>query len=241
MAINNMLNTATVPVPVAKGGQGNASLTAYAPICGGTTTTGAVQSIASVGAAKQVLTSNGAGMLPTMQAQDFVLLGSDSISSSTASVEFTDLSADYFAYKFIIQNAKPVTDGVNLSIRLSTDNGATFISSASAYTYRTTLYTTAYADSSASSTFMSFTLNSGNDATLGFTQAEIILLNPMRAATYTTFVGTLGYTNSTSSTWVNAIACGYRANAEANNAIQFLYNSGNISAMQIRMYGIKNA
>jgi len=54
-------------LPVAGGGTGVATLTAYAPIFGGTTTTGAVQS-GGVGTAGQVLTSNGAGALPTFQA-----------------------------------------------------------------------------------------------------------------------------------------------------------------------------
>lgn len=53
---------------VAHGGTGVTSLTAYAVICGGTTSTGIVQSIASVGNSGQVLTSNGAGALPTFQA-----------------------------------------------------------------------------------------------------------------------------------------------------------------------------
>ena len=55
-------------LPVIAGGTGDAALTAYAVLCGGTTTTGAVQSIASVGTATHVLTSNGAGALPTFQA-----------------------------------------------------------------------------------------------------------------------------------------------------------------------------
>lgn len=54
-------------VVVADGGTGVSSLTAYAVICGGTTSTGAVQSIAGVGTSGQVLTSNGAGALPTFQ------------------------------------------------------------------------------------------------------------------------------------------------------------------------------
>ena len=52
---------------VASGGTGRSSQTAFAVICGGTTTTSAQQSIASVGTAGQVLTSNGAGALPTFQ------------------------------------------------------------------------------------------------------------------------------------------------------------------------------
>jgi hypothetical protein len=55
-------------IAVANGGTGDASLTAYALLCGGATTTGAIQSIASVGTSGQVLTSNGASALPTFQA-----------------------------------------------------------------------------------------------------------------------------------------------------------------------------
>lgn len=55
-------------VPVSKGGTGATSTTAYAVQCGGTTSTGAFQSVASVGTSGQVLTSNGAGALPSFQA-----------------------------------------------------------------------------------------------------------------------------------------------------------------------------
>jgi len=54
-------------LPVAAGGTGATSQTAYAVLCGGTTSTGAFQSVASVGTTGQVLTSNGAGALPTFQ------------------------------------------------------------------------------------------------------------------------------------------------------------------------------
>jgi hypothetical protein len=57
----------TGTLPVANGGTGRTTNTAYAVICGGTTTGGTEQSIASVGTAGQVLTSNGAGALPTFQ------------------------------------------------------------------------------------------------------------------------------------------------------------------------------
>jgi hypothetical protein len=53
---------------VANGGTGVTSTTAYAVLCGGTTGTGALQSIAGVGTSGQVLTSNGAGALPTFAA-----------------------------------------------------------------------------------------------------------------------------------------------------------------------------
>ena len=51
---------------VAGGGTGVTSNTAYAVLCGGTTSTNPIQSIASVGLAGQCLTSGGASALPTM-------------------------------------------------------------------------------------------------------------------------------------------------------------------------------
>jgi len=59
--------TGITDITVADGGTGRSSHTAYAVICGGTTTTAAQQSVASVGTSGQVLTSNGAGTLPTFQ------------------------------------------------------------------------------------------------------------------------------------------------------------------------------
>ncbi len=57
----------STPVSVALGGTGAAAVTAYAVLCGGATNTAPLQSIASVGTAGQVLTSNGAGELPIFQ------------------------------------------------------------------------------------------------------------------------------------------------------------------------------
>ena len=60
------LATGTV-IPVANGGTGASSQTAYAVLTGGTTSTGAYQSVVSVGTSGQILTSNGAGALPSFQ------------------------------------------------------------------------------------------------------------------------------------------------------------------------------
>ena len=63
----NSPNNLSNPISVPQGGTGDASLTAYAVLCGGTTSTTAIQPVASVGTSGQVLTSNGAGALPTFQ------------------------------------------------------------------------------------------------------------------------------------------------------------------------------
>lgn len=59
-------NGDTITVPY--GGTGNTTFTAYSVICAGATATGAFQNVSGVGTSGQVLTSNGAGALPTWQA-----------------------------------------------------------------------------------------------------------------------------------------------------------------------------
>lgn len=56
------------PIQVEDGGTGRTSLVAYTLLAGGTTTTDPIQQVASTGTVGQVLTSNGAGALPTFQA-----------------------------------------------------------------------------------------------------------------------------------------------------------------------------
>lgn len=55
------------PVPVKQGGSGLATLTAYALMAAGTTSTSNMQQVSGLGTAGQMLTSNGAGVLPTWQ------------------------------------------------------------------------------------------------------------------------------------------------------------------------------
>ncbi len=60
------IRSGTVTVP--QGGTGLTTLTAYAVLAGGTTSTGNLQQVSGLGTSGQVLTSNGAGALPTFQA-----------------------------------------------------------------------------------------------------------------------------------------------------------------------------
>ena len=62
----NLANGVTGSLPVANGGTGLATTTAYGVLTGGTTSTGNLQSVA-VGIAGAQLTSNGAGAMPSMK------------------------------------------------------------------------------------------------------------------------------------------------------------------------------
>lgn len=76
----SILNTLTLPVSVANGGTGVASLTTYAVLLGGTTATGAVQD-AGTGSSGQVLTSQGPGVKPIWSAAG---TGSGTVNTGTA-------------------------------------------------------------------------------------------------------------------------------------------------------------
>jgi len=130
---NNAINT-TKPIPVLFGGTGASSLTAYGPICGGTTTTGAVQSISS-GTANQILTSNGASALPSFQAApstgSLVKLATVTNSGATGNLDFISLiSATYSGYFIDVSTSSGAStySGI-IAVLLSTDNGSTWLSS----------------------------------------------------------------------------------------------------------------
>ncbi len=73
-------NLSFATLPVAGGGSGNTTFTAYSVICAGTTATGAFQNVSGLGSSGQVLTSNGPGLLPTWQ----TLAGTGTVNSGTS-------------------------------------------------------------------------------------------------------------------------------------------------------------
>jgi hypothetical protein len=67
-SVIDLTSEVTGTLPETNGGTGIATTTAYSVVFSGTTATGAFQATAGPGTATHVLTSNGAGALPTFQA-----------------------------------------------------------------------------------------------------------------------------------------------------------------------------
>lgn len=119
-------------ITVPEGGTGDSSLTAYTPLCGGTTSTGNVQSISSLGSSGNVLLSNGAGALPTFQS---VSSGGTVVQSSALSANPSDGSTYAFQPGFLLTStwsgtstalqriSMPVTGTVKQSIGAFTVGG----------------------------------------------------------------------------------------------------------------------
>ena len=128
MTTNNA-NDMTNPISVNTGGTGDASFTAYAVVCGGTTTTAPLQSVSGVGTSGQVLTSNDAGMLPTFQSPavgTVVFLHTTvAVAASDARIT-TGFSATYKNYLLMWDSLAVGTDTDNVYVEVSTNGGGTW-------------------------------------------------------------------------------------------------------------------
>lgn len=226
----------------ANGGTGRSSHTEYAVICGGTTTTAAQQSIASVGTAGQLLTSNGAGALPTFQdaagGGDVVLLGSGTVSAAaTLDIALTGFSA-YRAFKILANSFRPATDGARLWLRTSTDGGSSFSAGASDYAYGTyydipELDQGAEGDQTLSQIVM--TEDVGNVAAEAC-QVEIMIYDPFNAAVHTKarFESMCRRTNGG---FAMTRGAGQRNAAEDVDAVRLMFSAGNITSGTWALYG----
>ena len=85
----SLTSNVTGTLPVANGGTGRTTHTAYAVICGGTSSPAPQQSVASAGTVGQVLTSNGTSALPSFQ----TLVSGDVTSISFGSTGLTPSTA----------------------------------------------------------------------------------------------------------------------------------------------------
>lgn len=237
--------TLSIPVIVPQGGTGLTSLTAFAVLCGGTSGTNPVQPIASVGTSGQVLTSNGPGVLPTMQtpsAGGFSLLATLTANNSATLQDTTHITASFNVYMFVAENIIPVTNNTILKMRITENGGSTF---------PTTNYvaTDTGINAVGSSIFNTntdgFLLNDtngggGNLGTLSNTSllglcGTYYLVNPNSAANKYWYG--VSYWNS-AGTIINAQVGGaYTNDANVVNGVQFLMSSGNISSGKIRIYG----
>lgn len=119
------------PIEVENGGTGVQSLVAYTPLLGGTTSTGDVQSVASLGNAGDVLVSGGAGVVPSFQpaisAGALVQIGSTQTASASATISFTSgINTTYDTYLIVVSNAVP-TVAAGLVMTFSVNGGSSYL------------------------------------------------------------------------------------------------------------------
>lgn len=221
---------------VAGGGTGNTSATAYAIQCGGTTSTGPFQSLASVGTAGQVLTSNGAGALPSFVNPPVVggsiVLLSTQTASNSASISFTSLiTSTYKNYFFMCRNVTPVTNNASLNLNWSTNNGTSYISTGYLSGCAFGGYNVTFNGNVNSTTTAIINVSMPNTASAGC-NSTLWLMNlqaggyPSLYGHWTQTTGPVGLSNSVYTTSTSV------------NAFQITCSTGNISTGTFSLYGI---
>lgn len=210
-------------------------MTQYAVVCGGNTSS-TQQHVSGLGTAAQVLTSNGAGALPTWQsaaASGAMTLISTATASSSATITFTGLSSTYAVYVVYFYNVQPVTDNVHMRMRTSSDNGSTYDSGASDYQWSRQRGSATDASAADDNIDMSQTFgNASNEINSGF----INIYDPA-GAHYTEITFDMSYMNNI--TVLSYIfGSGVRQSTSGVNAIQFYMSSGNIASGTFKLYGI---
>jgi hypothetical protein len=229
--------------PVTGGGTGLTSATAYAVLCGGTTSTGAFQSIASVGSSGNVLTSNGAGALPTFQApaggSGALIFIASATASASATIDFNNnLSATYDNYLIVAENVLPATNAVTTQFRVGTGAGPTY--QTSSYSGNGTCYSGAasYASGTGALDLTIASRTSNTASRVGGGQVWIKGVNSgvdkLINSVWQNWDSTSAYDN------INNLA-GRWQGATVLTSARFLMSSGNISAGIYKLYGIANS
>ena len=189
--------------------------------------------------------------LPSAVPTGKMTLLSTATASNSASLSFnsTYINSDYLIYKFEFINIHPANSGGRqLQFNLSIDNGSNFNvvkTTTSFYAWHTesnSVAAVAYATGSdlAQSTAYQLLIagNVGDDADQALS-GSMTLLNPSSAVFVKHFISRINTHSATPYSMDNYIA-GYGNTTSAVNAINFLFDEGNIGSGVIKLYGLAN-
>ena len=234
MATQNATNTGN-PITVAQGGSGDSSLTAYAVVCGGTTSTGALQSVSGVGTSGQVLTSNGATALPTWQNSaaggNLVLLQSQTASSSASLTFSTGVSSTYNTYFFLFSAVVPATNAAILEMTL-TGSGGTYTAGTNYFAYNS-----ATVNNINSGSYIPIGGALSNTASIGVS-GSVYGYGMTSGASEPSVCGQVVFNSSALSTTAFGLSTGLVSSVATITAFVFQMSSGNISTGTITVFGV---
>ncbi len=201
---------------------------------------GSTKTSFSIGTLGGASASSGSGAL--------VLLESHTASTS-ASLDFVTrnapgqsgaiFQADFDEYVIEVINIVPATNATNLALRISTDGGATYVSTNTyRYAQRFTGSNLASGVSGSNSVgLISFSGLLSNTASVSGSNGYLRLFNPLSASQEKFFLHATVF-KSTDGNYYYINGMGVYAASTAVNAIQFFIDSGNITSGVIRIYGV---
>lgn len=175
------------------------------------------------------------------------VLITSSTASASASIDFTSgIDSTYNIYEVEFIDVLPATDGVEFFMRVSTDAGSTYKSGASDYS--NVVYALNSADNRGTlkgmSTYNSMNLNTagasygiGNTGLDGGVSGNLFFYSPDSGTLDFKMIFSVCYGGSVNE-MVQSLGTGVYETATAVDAVQFLFDSGNITSGEINLYGI---
>jgi hypothetical protein len=160
--------------------------------------------------------------------------------AASASLNFTtSISSTYDEYLIEFVNVIPVTNAVNLYMRMSTNAGVSYDSGANYGSMNAATNRFGQSQSGSDSGANQISLNNNgidNIVVNGGVSGTLRLFSPLSTSLHKHVLGTFAQTSSSFYQSVQ-IAGAYRSTT-AVNAFQFFFSSGNISSGTIRVYGV---
>ena len=232
MATNNANNFSN-PVAVSSGGSGLASLTTYAPLCGGTTSTSALQqATAGFSTSGSVLLSQGAGAIPQWGTNAAFNKIATLTASSSAFLTFdsTQITSTYAAYFIEFSQVLGSTSGASLQMQISVNGGSSYLGSGAQAGLLSNNYNSTTQTATSSTSLMILAASAGSGKTSGY-----MFINMPQSAMFS-YVGRMFTQLGTSSTIVNY---GRHSNTSTITNLRFVMSTGTIFSGEITLYGIK--
>lgn len=162
--------------------------------------------------------------------------------SNSSSIDFTsNINSNYKKYEIEFINVIPQTDDVDLTLRVSTDGGSTFITS-SDYSYITygmnSSVSTFYASNASATSRIKFTGDNMGNSTGESCSGIVNIYNPADTTNYKNLTATVVKRSSLAR--FSQYECGgsYIGSVSAINGIRFLAESGNIASGTFKLYGV---
>jgi len=159
--------------------------------------------------------------------------------SNSATISFTSgITSNFLTYYIKIVNIVAVTNDVRFRMLFSTNGGSSYLSSGYSYGFRS--FDSGAGNNwghNASSAFLTFNVYL-EEVNNGTTSLNFYLFNLTDSVTQKSFISYLSTYDGTDSVMQCAFAGGTNTGTTAVNAIQFLFDSGNISTGSFYLYGV---
>ena len=188
------------------------------------------------------LKSQGAGLAAVFDAVDspgMTLVSHQSITSSTAAMEFTNLVEEF--HVLYLYNVKPVSDSVNLRMRFSIDNGSSFMSG-SQYGYAVTANDSGGTTNDSSGQNAAQIVFSGSESTSNTASGSVYRIFFDRGKLNTTeCLGTWQGCVRGASSHMDSVNGAFLKHSLSGNdvdALQIYFSSGNIATMEGSLFSV---